>query len=453
MLNTGLTLRKPRESTYGAAHRFLAVNPGIKTPDMLKELRGFRHDDEFSSPGYYSVLAQRHEQQFCEHHHLPYIVPDPTPKTLRIRNCAQCAAMGYHSMIYQWEWLTYCPIHKTPLMHQCPVCSRPWPSVSELLHRHCGTCGWPISRQQLIQSGAFTASPSWSDCEVLQSIKEDYQSLIKVRLTALDNSFHALDEHQSVSILHRDFASIYAQQFPRHHRQLLSKNISFKKIKQFTFPFPAEDKKTLQAGDLRNLHQQVLIQREYVATQILATIETYRQRPLDIQAFYDMEFFGLNKDTDSYLLAFLYWRKLITTGLCSNTNPPRSKYFETLSGTYPLIPIPMCYLAVAKDSANDPDSGFALPARLPAPLDLTLKVYELDLWWCFKSLLKYFDTVKTHWESVNVSPWYQALPEWATPGGNYNDVMGIFLNKHHELELLIPMARLKYSLDDLGLMN
>ncbi len=449
MLNTGLTLRKPLESTYGAAHRFLAANSGIKIPDMLKELRAFEHNNEFHYPGYYSLLAQRHEQQFCQQHQLPYILPEPIPYALKIRNCAQCAAIGYHSMTYQWKWLTHCPVHKIPLTEQCPACHRPWPSVSELLRCHCAICGWPISRHQLIQADAFTAS--WPAFETLQVIKLEYQSRVKVRLTALANSIYALDEHQCVSIMHQDFASIYAQQFPARRRQLVSENYSLQKVTRFVFPFPLDGKKNHWRNDRDSLYQQVLGLRDHVSGQIVTAIEEYRQRPLEIPSFYDMEFFGLNEQTDSYLLAFLYWRKLVNTGIGSNRKPPRSKYFDVGTGTHPLIPVPMCNLAVATDSENDLDSGFNLPSRLPAPLGLTLKVYELDLWWCFRSILKYFDTLKVHRESTSLSRLYQELPEWAWPGANYNDGISVFLNEYNKLELIMLASRLKYTLDDLEL--
>lgn len=452
-MNTGLALRKPLESSLGAAHRFLVANGTFSRVRLMRSLNAFVRANEFHPPGYYAILAQRWEQQFCQTHRLPYYAPEPVPLSMALRNCPLCAAAGYHSLVYQWAWLSHCPVHRTSLVGLCPECHDPWPSVVDLLQRQCPGCGWPIHRQQLCQRQAFTNS--WLAIEALRDLQQDYASIAKARLTAVDPSRHALDEHQSIAIGHPDFASIYAYQFPGRHAQLLTQQTSVQPVTCFRFPLPvARRGKYRSPSPERPDGRSVLGHlapgwRRRVKIQIIKAIECYRQRPLVIPRFCPMEFEGLDGDTDCFLMAFIYWQKLV--GNRPDHPPPHSRYFDQGAGSYPLIPVPMEWLSLATDGA-DQVSGFLLPSRFPVPLEVTQRVYELDLWWCFKSLLTYFDTLKSQRDAPGFTSLGAAAPDWAWPGRPYNEAMGIFVNRQRALELVIPTARLSWSLEDLSLL-
>ncbi|WP_197479170.1 hypothetical protein, partial [Oleiphilus sp. HI0132] len=59
-----------------------------------------------------------------------------------LRHCAQCSALFYHSDIYDYPWLTNCPIHDTTLGSTCSRCHSPYPKTrQEIATRHCPQCG------------------------------------------------------------------------------------------------------------------------------------------------------------------------------------------------------------------------------------------------------------------------------------------------------------------------
>ena len=39
-----------------------------------------------------------------------------------LRYCPECLRMGFHSALYQWRFLSVCPLHRTPLSMGCPRC-------------------------------------------------------------------------------------------------------------------------------------------------------------------------------------------------------------------------------------------------------------------------------------------------------------------------------------------
>ena len=77
----------------------------------------------------------------------PYLPTDKvTSKTLRY--CPTCISRGFHSPLYQFEWLKYCPIHNDKLVKTCPECgeflsySFPDLSTPEAYGCQCGYSLW-----------------------------------------------------------------------------------------------------------------------------------------------------------------------------------------------------------------------------------------------------------------------------------------------------------------------
>jgi hypothetical protein len=75
--------------------------------------------------------------------------------TSDIRNCPECAQVGYHCGYYSAKWMTKCPIHDLELTMKCPDCMDWWPSFSDLRLRKCKTCGVRQSTKLLKARGAF----------------------------------------------------------------------------------------------------------------------------------------------------------------------------------------------------------------------------------------------------------------------------------------------------------
>ena len=124
-----------------------------------------------------------------------------------------------------------------------------------------------------------------------------------------------------------------------------------------------------------------------------------------------------------------------------------SRYFDFGLGAYPLIPTPLEQVSFNSQLNSSAAGG---DNRL-APLDLVFFVYELDLWWCYKSILKYFDVLKTHRDTRSWNQFYAALPEWAWPGTNYNDNLVIVNSATNTFDLYVPSTTVALTFDDLEL--
>ncbi len=60
-----------------------------------------------------------------------FCVEAPMPVLSRanqhLRFCAKCMESGFHSALFQWDFVGQCPIHKTQLIVGCPACQTPIP--------------------------------------------------------------------------------------------------------------------------------------------------------------------------------------------------------------------------------------------------------------------------------------------------------------------------------------
>ncbi len=93
-----------------------------------------------------------------------------------LRYCPQCIKSGFHSAIFQLEWIIQCPIHRIPLVEQCPKCRKPllYGLYKEALANPFGcSCGYllwterdslfwkkGLSRRRMLVLDAFR---SWCD--------------------------------------------------------------------------------------------------------------------------------------------------------------------------------------------------------------------------------------------------------------------------------------------------
>jgi hypothetical protein len=154
MLNTGVLLRKPFESDYATYRRRLLANPGFTRAQLRARARVI--DPDASLDEVWRTLESQQPLRAVK------AITGSVGRTGRQKNCVCCAGIGYHSPVYNLDWLTRCPLHREPLSTSCPACGAHWPSLAELSKRACTVCGGRIPAALLAERGAFTPALDFS---------------------------------------------------------------------------------------------------------------------------------------------------------------------------------------------------------------------------------------------------------------------------------------------------
>lgn len=142
-MNTGLSLRRMGETSYGRYRRFVLANP-IMTPFCLSNIS--------------KIDIASAEKQFCARQKINYIEPSNVVKPFKdslIRACDACFQSGYHSKYFACLWLTHCPLHGREISETCSECAQAWPTESEMLTRDCKICGRSTRLTELKRVNAF----------------------------------------------------------------------------------------------------------------------------------------------------------------------------------------------------------------------------------------------------------------------------------------------------------
>ena len=161
MMNTGLLLRKPGESRYCRYRRFLIANRGIHKrygsmrlsfPIYAKErfqidTNGLRGTD----------AVAKVEDRIIRFLSLPklHYLPQKSAYPRVVESCVKCSEIGFHSEVFNLEWVTVCPVHKTKLTDTCGTCKQKWPPSSAIWASDCEGCGAKITVMELARKGAF----------------------------------------------------------------------------------------------------------------------------------------------------------------------------------------------------------------------------------------------------------------------------------------------------------
>lgn len=444
MLNTGLSLRRPFESDYGAFKRFLNSNNNLSKTRLADNLRLYAKSNEFHYPGYHSLLALRHEMAFCQRNHIPYLQPTPVCDR-EVRNCWKCASIGYHSYLYQWMWLDRCPIHNKRISTRCRRCGKHWPRLHELINRRCSTCGGHSTRDQLKRLGGFVNHREFDTLNAVKNMELDYSASVKLRLLNTKAVWcpFILDEHRCVPVDNQHFASVAASQSEETCQALSDMNVRFRKAVKMTFDLAVENRSPDAENTLSQ--EQKNAARERVIRKINRAVANTTGNRQQMSFQRDIEFRGISAETNIYLFAFTVWHCIISERPGGRrAYMPGLRYFQTCLGEdLPLIPVPMDRYSIEGQGE----------ATWPAPVALQTVVYEIDLWCCYKSILKYFDALKRNIEPSNWSHFLKDLPDWAYPGRHYSSAVSTFLREDGTIELIIPPSVIEVSFKSLKLQS
>lgn len=126
-LNTGQPYNKPYQSAYASVRQCLFSNAGISHSSLTSQLRHRAQQK--------GGLVERIGA-------LQGLALDDASKSAK-RHCPACAHLLYHCGVFEYPWLTHCPIHGCALTRTCPTCGNPWPTLEQLTKRPCAHCGIP----------------------------------------------------------------------------------------------------------------------------------------------------------------------------------------------------------------------------------------------------------------------------------------------------------------------
>lgn len=167
-MNLGLALVKPGESLNAEARRLWLSNLASwnLTPYKVEEwIDNQRFTDERLSrlsmdeniKGF--DLARAAVQASGVLSQSARRLPSFITREQTMRNCQQCARVGYHCDYYNPPWLSHCPIHKTPLLANCSQCGAPWLNAFKVQLSRCSECGVRVSQSTLAERSAFDRKP------------------------------------------------------------------------------------------------------------------------------------------------------------------------------------------------------------------------------------------------------------------------------------------------------
>ncbi len=157
MLNTGLALALPGESSYSRIRRFYQANISQNkiSADSIKELvENLELNISYGPLEKPSLVKRIYDLLYFSHRimmkkdvfsNIHFKVFNSSTGFLNlyrpVKHCSSCAREGFHSELFDFIWINQCPIHQKPLDFYCKTCDKPWPSNGELTLRKCTTCG------------------------------------------------------------------------------------------------------------------------------------------------------------------------------------------------------------------------------------------------------------------------------------------------------------------------
>lgn len=196
MINTGLLLRRPFESSYNGFRRFLIANDAQSYSRLRANLIR-RVAPAHPAPSMDEMRAHW-EQQYCAEYHIRHIAERPG---LHERNCPECARIGYHSYLYEYPWFMVCPIHNQALISRCPDCNQPWPVPSQLIYRSCRRCGVHWGLDYLAEAVTADTSAGFEVFTPLECLLSEPGTPSRNCYLSGANGPH-IDDFESMSSLH-----------------------------------------------------------------------------------------------------------------------------------------------------------------------------------------------------------------------------------------------------------
>lgn len=168
-MNLGLGMAKPGESDLGLAMRLWYANRAVWNKSSQSWDTRVRHATQSigNRDGHSSEGASGLQLAVNLHakaaNVLPFLEPASLgtqwPRSKCRRQCLACAEHGFHTFLFDYPWMSRCPVHDIDLTDRCPTCHDLWPTAAGVASRKCKVCGTHRELDDLISDGAFDTAP------------------------------------------------------------------------------------------------------------------------------------------------------------------------------------------------------------------------------------------------------------------------------------------------------
>lgn len=426
MINTGLLLRQPNESSYSAYRRFLIANPGASLAQLRSVLFN-KLDVTPQSSVRTEHLAQTWEQRFCASEGLSFIAPPPPPRVnLPLRNCPDCARSGFHSQFTYYSWFRRCPVHHQAITMQCPQCREAWPRPSQLKSRHCPCCGASIPWRQL---SFLKLTNALCGCRALTELNQVF--LMERRARATLTSDLPSDRyyfHRSLRPMNARWFSQFFSDAPQRVRIAHAIDADLVPCVERTFYLESMPQADVLKVRARHTYETGWITRQVtkqVALELRALVRACSCEDITLKRLSRFELDLLPRLTGRTLLtqSLATWYALVEPGAI-NPPIPNARFFRTPGADwFPSVPKVLHRLL----GQDDPESGVeACPAGqdVSVGLEVITKawLFRLDLWWTYLAIVSYLDAFRRGLESKSTwGSFFDGLSDesdplsWATP--------------------------------------
>lgn len=393
MINTGLLLRLPLESEYSALRRFIIANRSRSLQDLRGELVTRIPDEHKGAKLALVQRAQAWEKEYCDAYGIDYVAPHPLTGNSELRNCPDCARIGYHSVLYQYPWVRRCPLHDRELVTSCPVCHQSWPVLSHLLASDCPCCS--ARGVRLVTRGKSDLAQRIDEqFGPVYRLVERHEKAASPTLSTPDATIHEFHTHQSVTPWYVGWPSLLAHNDSDIQRIFERFGIRLARVHERSFPLdPVQNRgsKTLRARDAL---QRTILQREAPR---LRTQLWRRFGPDHTDRTTRLMFNQPVSIADVAYLSWINWSQFVNEGRyptrhlsyidgCTFFRGPHSDVLR------PGAPCVMTHLTYERENRYPPLTSDGASRCRTVPKTLQDWLYTCDLWWTFIAMLHFFDS-------------------------------------------------------------
>lgn len=446
--NTGRALWKPFESEFGRHLRLAAANPGLsKTKAGQKQLKDLENPNLYPLPGHQVPQEEVDRLRSRPKNRWALFKPPYIEKATWL--CPSCYKMGYHSWLFEMQWLKCCPIHNIPFEEAITSKS------ATLVRLGVQNSESGLSRHsEALTNALFDPLPYFHALNSLAQFCQLDFSITPVNLFDSTKGAFALDTHDSHYADELIYPSIMLSLFPKSWPMIskagphLVKLIS---LEMDRYPIPDLNRFYLTHVKIRSHYV-----RERVRKRILHLIRWRSKRKIsdhEIDNYAPAEYF--HEDMDILCTAYKIWSSIAKHSTDTSVRPSKfcgeRLYYNVFGYTVPLIPTPMLGFTEGKSYLKSSPSFISRENALP--WGLTLLVYEIDCWCLFRSILMFLTTAQRELAATpngrllsrDLSP---KIPRWAQPGMHYSEDVSVYLLDDRFL-LLFPWSYIDMSCSDI----